>query len=144
MKLCELVSPVDPDSTGAIYLEESYLRLNQELKASVLNAIRLAVEDLIGDHVENLPYPTSMNDAYAPRHISLVPADVQAAVIALLDDLVGEEYLVEKILLYMAVIQDISGIVLSLYETGWKRAMKRMGADVDTMALQVERFKREN
>jgi hypothetical protein len=144
MKLRDLITPVDPDTTGAMYLDESYARITQEQKESVLRAIRVAVEDPIAEHVETLPYPTSLTEAYMPKRIPLVPAVVQDVVISLLDDLIGEEYIVEKILLYMQLVQDIAGVVLSLYEVGWKRAMKRMGAEVETMALQIERFKREN
>ncbi len=144
MKLCDLITPVDPATTDAMYLDESYARITQEQKESVIQAIRIAVEDPIAEHVETLPYPTTLTEAYLPKKIPLVPAYIQDIVVSILDDLIGEEYIVEKILLYMQLLQDIAGVVLSLYETGWKRAMKRMGADVETMALQIERFKREN
>ena len=139
MKLAELITPIEAKS-----LEAGYMHMSIEERANILQIIRTAIEDAVSTHVDALPYPKSLSEAYTPQEIVVVPAIVQDIVISYLDDLVDEAMVVEKIALYFTICRDIGHAVLLLYEVGWKRAMKRLGADPDELEVRIERLKREN
>ena len=139
MKLAELITPV-----SGVYAEDGYPHLSKEERGQIMGTITTAIEEDLDNHVNGLPYPTSVDQAYMTRQIVLVPANIQRIIIDVLDDRLPEEMVVEKTLLYFQVLQELGTIVLGLYETGWRRAMKRLGIDAEALAIHSERLKREN
>jgi hypothetical protein len=108
-------------------VRDTYPHMNMLQFRILSKRIREVLEVPVAEYIKSLPYPTEREDIMHAQRLVVYPESIRLLIIEKIDMYVPSDMIVEKVMTYMTISQEVGMYILERYEQRWQEVLAELG-----------------